>query len=388
MPVQNNFNTPSILVAEVLRHMQDNLIIGSTMYRDMTTDFTSRSNGHKVGDSISIITAPDYVTKDFTGTIVTQDIRNSTRAITIEKHYDISVSLTSREMALEFDDLSRQVLAPIGTRIAESIDAYLGTKILQGHGLYNHAAATGTNPTGLFYNAADMALARAQATNYQISLMDRVCLVDDVLEATLLGADYFNQVQIRGANAPNTLEGANLGRMMGMNFWSSVNYPTTSRTANSGTTTTNNTGTTNLIGATTLTVDSVTTGYTAGDHIMVAGLKRPMIVASDVVATATAIPLVDPITELVPDGVAVTVIAAGETTVYHGAIYTPGAFAYAMPPLDLPDGNSGAVITSDGFSMRLVTDYNVTTKTHVLSIDCLVGAFCADPRKVMLISQS
>jgi len=377
----NNFNTPSILVAEVLRHMQDNLVIGQTMYRDITTDFTSRSNGHKVGDSISITTAPDYATEEFSGTIVIQDIRNSTRAITIEKHFDISVNLTSREMALECDDLSRQVLAPIGTRIAESIDVYLGGKILQGHGLYNNVT--------LFSTAADMALARQRATSYQIDLMDRVCLVDDNLEAILLGADYFNEVQIRGANAPNTLEGARMGRMMGMDFWSSVNFPTTTRTANSGTTTTD-TGvpqTANYIGDTVLVVDAVTTGFTAGDHIAIAGVKRPMIVASNVSASATTIPLVDPITEIIPDGAAVSVVDAGKVSTYQGAIYTPGSFAYAMPPLDIPDGN-GAIITSDGFSMRLVTDYNIVSKTHVLSVDCLVGAFCADPRKVMLLADT
>ena len=175
-------------------------------------------NGYKIGDTINVRTNPVYEAKEFTSAIEIQDIRSSKRAMTIEKHFDISVQLTAKEKRLDFESFSEQVIKPAAYAIAEKCDIYVGTKILDAAGLY-------VSDT-LFASAADMALAKQAATLQQLSPTGRFCLVDDNVEAALLGATFFNTHSNRGESGERVFNEGSMGRAMGMSFFSSVNFPT------------------------------------------------------------------------------------------------------------------------------------------------------------------
>lgn len=374
----NIWEHPSIIAAEALRHLEDALVIGPLCARDTTSEFTNRSNGWKVGDTVSFRTHGEYEVKDFAGSITAQDITTSSRAMQIEKHYDISVQVTSREAALDLDSFSDQVLRPATYKLAETVDSYLGTKILEAAGLYASNALFGT--------AGDIALARKAAILQQLA-MDRFCLVDLDTEATLLGQTWFNQSQTRGGDGETTLRSADMGRVMGMDFFSSIAFPTSSHTAGDGTTTTDNTvATDNKPGNTTLVVAAVVGTFNAGDRIAIAGVRRPLVVKTQAVATATAIELVDPIVEIIPDGAAVTVVGASQAMTYHGAIFDNRSLAVAFPMLDLPEDRVAATAANNGVSIRIVKGYDLQSKVTTMSLDLLVGSFMLDPRRTTLLS--
>lgn len=375
----NLWDHPNILAAEALTHLEDALVVSKMCAVDKTSDFSTTSNGWRVGDTISFRTHGDYKVNEFTSTISTQPIQSSRRSMTIEKHLDVSVELTSRELALDLDSFTEQVLQPAAYRLAEKADAYVASKLHQAMGIYAS--------TSLFDTVADVALARKAATVQQLS-PNRFALVDLETEATLLGQEWFNRADSRGQAGINTLQSAVMGHVMGMNWFSSIGFPTLSLAAQgTGTTTTVAADPTkNQIGQSTLSVAATTGTFKVGDRIMVAGMRRPMIVKTEVVATGTAIPLVDPINELVPAAAAVTVLAAGKTIDVHGAIFDDRALAVAFPMLDLPNGQS-AVASSNGVNIRLVKDYNISTKITTMSMDMLVGAFALDPRRITLVGQ-
>lgn len=379
--MSNLLNNPSMLAAESLSHLEAQLVIASNTARDKTADFMQRPNGYAIGSTVNIKTYGEYETKEFVTTVDTQDIRNSTRPITIEKHFDISVAIGAKELAMNFDGFSEEVLKPAMADMAEKIDTYLGTKILQGSGLYVSSA--------LMESAQDMANARKAATLQRLR-MGRMCLVDMDLEATILGQTVFNQAQTAGKDGEARLRNGEMGRLMGMDFFSSIGFPTSAHTAGTAVTTTNNTGSTNLIGLKVLTVDAIPAGQSvkAGDRIKVAGVNRPLIAAEDVAATGTAIPLVDPITEIIADGVAVTVVGSGATFSYKGVIMDDKCLAIAMPLLEKPSDKPSAIVTANGFSLRLVRGYDMNTKKEALSIDCLVGGAAFDPRRMTLLADS
>jgi len=86
---------------------------------------------------------------------------------------------------------------------------------------------------------------------------------------------------------------------------------------------------------------------------------------------------------------AVTVVSDGvAASAKSGIIFTPDAFAYAMPPLDLPGDKIAAVMSANGMSIRVVQGYNQDTKTNTMSFDCLIGAKCYDPRKVVVLGSA
>jgi hypothetical protein len=381
----NIWEHPSIIAAEALRHLEDALVIAPLCARDTTSEFTNRSNGWKVGDTVSFRTHGEYEVKEFAGSIVPQDITTSSRAMQIEKHYDVSVQVTSRELALDLDSFSDQVLRPATYKLAETVDTYLGTKILQAAGLYASDA--------LFASAADVALARKAAILQQLA-MNRFCLVDLDTEAMLLGQTWYNQAQTRGADGVETLRTADMGRVMGMDFFNSIAFPTSSHTAGTMVCATNNGAggnTNNRIGMTTLTVDTQTASrvLNAGDRIVIAGVRRPLIVKTTIADTtaATSVALVDPIAEIIPDNAAVTVVASGQALTFHGAIFDDRSLAVAFPMLDLPEDRVSATAASNGISLRIVKGFDMQSKVTTMSLDLLVGSFMLDPRRTTLLAE-
>ena len=376
----NYWEHPSIIAAEALRHLEDRLVLTNMCARDLTSEFTQTSQGWKRGDTVSFRTHGDYETKDFSSTIDVQDISTSTRSMQIEKHFDISVNVTAREMALDFDSFSDQVLKPAAYRMAESCELYVAGKVTDGAGLYTSA--------DLYATAADVALARKLATEQQLG-MQRFSIVDLEYEAKLLGQTWFNQSQTRGLPGVATLQSGIMGHVMGMDWYPAITFPTTTRTAGDGTSTTDNTaGTFNAIGTSTLQIDALTDQIEAGDRVAVAGCRRPLIASAQFVATSTAITLVDPITEVIADGAAVSVVGSGATYTVHGAIFDERSLAVAFPMLDAPNDRVTAVASNNGVNLRVVTGYELNNKTTTMSIDCLCGAFAFDPRRITLVADN
>ena len=378
----NAWENPSLIAAEALMHLEDALVIAPLAARDKTGEFTQKQGGYAIGDQVSIKTRPEYEAKEFTGTgpVTKQDVRSSKRPFTLEKIYDISVDVTAREKKLNLDSFAEEVIIPAVYTLAEKVDTYLGTKIVDAAGIY----ASDT----LLSTAADVALARKEAILQQLSPTGRFALVDPNIEASLLGQTWFNQSQTRGSAGETTLQTGQMGRVMGMDWYSSVNFPTTAHTAGNGTSTTNNGGgTNNLIGSTTLTIASLTGQIEAGDRIAIAGVKRPLIAAAQAVATSTTVTLTDPITEIIPDSAAVSVKGSGQSLTHKGAIFDDQSLGLAMPPLDPPSDKPSFVVSNNGYSIRIVQGYDMDSKVETMSLDVLVGAVCYDPRRITLLSE-
>jgi len=368
-------NTAAVIAAESMRVLEHELVIGSLLYRDRTQDFTQKSNGWAVGDTIDVKTPTEYEVDSFSGTINKQDTRDSKTSFAIEDHLDLSTGITSQQRKLDLSDLTREVIQPAMAAFSQKIDVHLATKMLEGRGLYSS--------TALFETAADVALGRKSANNQKIAKQNRIALLDYDVEADLLGANWFNQSQTRGADGEASLRNGEMGHVMGMSFFSSANMPSDTHSNGDGAGVTDNASSTlNVIGSQNLITDATTGTFEAGDHILVAGVTHPFVVATQTTATATSIPLVDPIDQLIPDGAAITVVSSGNANdVFHGVITNPNTYAWAAPPLDNPgDKVSAAVATINGMSIRFVEGYDQDTKEFVWSWDMLIGARCWDRR--------
>lgn len=378
----SNFVTVNMIASEALRQLEYELVALRLAYRDKTADF-GKVGGYAVGESVTIKTRPSYETDEFTSSISTQDIRQSSATFSIEKHYDISIPWTSREAAMSIDSISEDVVVPAMQSMAQKLDTYLLSKAWEGRGQYFSST--------LLESASDIALARREANKQQISKANRIGLVNGDVEAIMLGTDAFNRYDSRESAGVDALTNASIGTLLGIDWMSSENFTAASHTPGDGTTSTvaSPTATQNVIGATALTVDSTTDTFEAGDRIYVAGMYRPLIVSTQVAATGTSIPLSHQIDEIVPAGAAVTVVSSGASaTDKSGIIFTPDAFAYAMPPLDLPGDKVAAVLNAGGMSIRVVQGYDQTTKKNTMSFDCLIGAKCYDARKVVVLGSN
>jgi len=383
--MSNLWEHPSIIAAEALSHLEDALIIQPLCTVDKTSDFSSKANGWKVGDTVPFKTDGDFTVTEFSSAITVQDIKSSKRSMVIDKHYDVSVAVTAREEALELDSFSTQVLKPAAYKLAEKVDQYLAQKI------YDQASGLYTSTT-LFESAADIALARKAATVQQLGT-NRFCLVDLNLEATLLGQTWFNQAQTRGNQGVSTLQSGIMGRVMGMDFYASNSMPApTAFTPGTRVGQVDNGAggnTNNRIGGSVLTVDTNSIGtLKVGDRVAVAGCRRPLVISAalTIAEASTTYTLLHPITELIPDNAAVTIIGTGAAIYTHGAIFDDRSMAVAFPALDVPGDRVAAMASANGISIRVVKGYDLTSKTTTLSMDLLCGGFALDPRRITLVA--
>jgi hypothetical protein len=376
----NVFETPDVIAAEALMHLEDSLIIAARAAKDVTSEFSIRPNGYAVGQSINFKTRPSYIAKEFNGTIDTQDIRESSRPMSIEKHFDVSVSLSAVELAMDLDNFSDQVIKPAAYALAEKVDKYVGTKILDAQGLYGSSSVLST--------AADMALARSAANYQQLNPTGRFGIVNDLLEARMLGTEYFNRSNYRGADGEETLRTGNMGVVMNFDWYSSLNFPESVVAQPDATAATDNSNGANVVGNKTLKVTAVSATIPAGSFVKVAGCRRYLRVANNVASGATVINLVDPITEYIEDGAAITCPNGGQSVTIMGALFDSDSLGVAMPVLDRPEDKVSAVLADNGVSIRIVKGYDMTTKSTTLSLDLLCASIALDPRRITLVGDA
>lgn len=382
----NAWNHPSLIAAEALSQMTDNLTWGRMTTRDMTGKFVG--NEMKIGDTINLRGTPDYEAKEFdndgVNTVERQAIRNYTRPFTIEKIFDVTVDITSKEKALDLDSFTAEVISPAAYRLAEKIDTYIAGKAVYGIGIYQSADLMGS--------ISDMALARAAANYQQLDPATRFCMVNPTLEAKLLGKDFFYSASIRGdgANQAALREGF-LAKTMGFEFYGSNLFPDVGvQTWGTVTGTTDNGAggnTNNRIGSKTLVITGGDGAVgTFFDHILIAGCRRPLIIASR--DSATQITLTEPIMEIIPDNAAITTAYTGVATTLQGVMMDHKAIGLAMPALGAPSDKPSAVISNNGYSIRVVQGYDMDKKVEIMSLDVMVGAGIIDPRRVSILGDS
>lgn len=92
----NTFITPSIVAREALMLLENNLVAAGLAHRAHTQEFL----GTKVGDTITIRGPATFEAQEFTSTTTTQEIKESSTTLQLEKHFDITVGVSSREWTL------------------------------------------------------------------------------------------------------------------------------------------------------------------------------------------------------------------------------------------------------------------------------------------------
>jgi hypothetical protein len=367
----NTLLTPSVIGREALMHLKNNTVASALAYRDNETDFT----GAKVGDTITIRKPATLTANEYNGsTISVQNVTETGISLQLEKHFDVSVAVTSKQWTLSVEDFGNQVVAPAMIAIAEGIDQYLLGKYTQ---IYNYVGTAGDAPDSL----ADFAQVDKLMNELKAPVRGRFGILNPAAKADALSIDVFSRLDARGQVGLTALQEAQMGRVMGADWHMDQNVKThTAGTASALTDwLTNGTG---ALGDDTLSIDSATAvsqTFVVGDLISIAGEGQHVVTAAATASTGAvaALAIDPPLRAAVADGVAVTVIASHAANI----IAAPGSIALAAVPLAIPySNNQAAYINYDGFGIRVVSGYSMDTKSDTLSFDILCGAKVIDPR--------
>jgi hypothetical protein len=267
----NNFLTPDIIAREALMVLRNNAVMANLVHRDYADEFAA-----KVGDTITIRKPATFTANEFDGEIDVQDATENGVEVKMDKHLDVSFSVTSAQMALDIEDFSKQLLVPAMQAFTQKIDAYLLEKA--------KAITQNVPASGVVQN--DIVDARAYLTKNAAPLTDRRFVAGSTFEANMLKTDLFVSAEKVGDEG-TALREASIGRKFGMDFYVDQN---------------------------------------------------------------------------------------ADTANIEGVAFHKNAFALVTRPLALPNGaGKAAIVNYDGLGLRVVYDYDINTKTDVISIDILCG---------------
>lgn len=345
----NNFLTTKTIAREALPILESNLVFPALIYKDYSEEFS------KQGDTIQVRKPPVYNASEFDGQIDIQDINEGELLVKLDKIADVSVELTAKEMALNAEDFTKQVIEPAMVAIAEKINA-------DGLSLYKDVPYTygtaGTTPSTL----ADLAGSAKILNDHKAPLVGRgaVWNTEAIANFQVLPA----LVNAEKCGSTEALREGSVGRIFGVDHYFSQQVPehvagTFSGSANASRGT--ESGTVNIMGAA-----KGTLKY--GDLLQIGTGTYTVMEDAEATGTSVTVKISPDLAEKDKDGL---VIPVGS----HAAnmMFQRSAFGFVTRPLEAARGADSYVTTYNGLSVRVTMDYNIATKKQTLSIDTLYG---------------
>lgn len=115
----NTFLTPEIIASRGLANLYENLVMAQLVHRDYEEEFVN-----KIGDTVTVRKPAVLEAYDFdqSAGIQLQDIEEDSVDVKLNYHADVSFAVTSRQMALEIKDFSKQLLEPAMKGMVRKID--------------------------------------------------------------------------------------------------------------------------------------------------------------------------------------------------------------------------------------------------------------------------
>jgi hypothetical protein len=359
---------------------------------DLQYDDSFAVSGAKVGSSLKL-RLPNQFTTRTGATYSAQDVTEASETLTVGTQKGIDFEFSSAELTMDIDSFSERYLEPAMSQLAATIEA---DALSMYKDVYNVAGADASALT--FKNVME---GKKVLTDNLAPLGSRAVILDtqscvDILDATkgLFQSDSNIKAQYR--------EGV-LGRMGGFDWYENTLMPRhTTGTAVNGDTLYNINGAAES-GAT-LTVDTGTTTFLAGDVITIDGVFRVhpetkvstavlqnFVVTANSGASAVSLSVSPALTATgarqnvsnVPaDNAAINKLNGGASSDYDQSLaFHKQAFAIAFADLEKPNGvDMCAREMSDNISLRFIRDYDVSADMFKSRFDVYYGYKTARPQ--------
>ncbi len=370
--MSNRFLTAKRIAQEALPILADHLVFPNLIYRDHSDDFA------KQGDTIQVRRPNVFDAKSFMdgNEIALQDLNQFPVYVKMDQIADVSVQVSSAEMALSFDDFQRTILEPAilalaekinedGLRLAEQVPYWVGTAGQTPNELAPIAEAMRT----MDVNKAPQSKRRAVWDPYaNVNLLQLNALVDAgqsgstaTLRQSAMGRVYnFENYMSQGVVTHQA------GSFASLNDVSAA--VSVSNNAVDGAT-----GFSYSVAQLSSDEGSSTGNLKKGDLLLIDGGQYVVIEdCGPAVAGVLDAKLYPALKDDVMDGVVEFADEVAQAHVMNLAFHER-AFAFVTRPLDPGRGVESYTAQAQGLTVRVSFGYDLTTKRQTMSIDTLYG---------------
>lgn len=406
--MSNTTLTADIIAKEAVMILENELVMANLVHRGYEEEFTNKVNGYTVGETVSIRRPTDFTVRDGAVAAV-QDVVEGKTTFTVDKQKGVDFKFTSQDLTLQIGDLADRVMKPALVQLANQVDRDV-------FALYKKIPNHVTIPSGGINSYADFALAAER--------MDLIGVPEDDRRAVLTASDKWAMLGSQTALymqdvAKGAFREASMGRIGGIDTYSSLNAPRHTTGSRTGTDTIGasftgdtwaNTKDTNYSTVTISNMSGATVTLAAGDTLTIADvydvnpvtkeqlphLKMFTVVNAET-ASGSSIASCEISPAIIVSGAQQTVaLAAGVTDIntkvvtYQGAASTAyaqnlyfhkNAFGLVMVPMVKPPGAVDVGRrTYKGISVRVIPYYDGTNDSSSWRLDILYGTKAIDPR--------
>lgn len=212
--MSNTIITPSVLSARALATLYNTIVLAGLVHRDYESDFAG-----KQGDTVTIRKPATFTVDEFTSAISVQNITEDSTTLVLDKHLDVSVGLTAKELTLSLDDFAERVLTPIVNAIAQDIDGRLAEELVD---TAEGVGGGGTTSSGTSVASLPFRDARSILSRGKLPLTDRHAVLSPESTSKCLGDDLFVAADKSGST--DGLREASLGRVFGFDSYESQTF--------------------------------------------------------------------------------------------------------------------------------------------------------------------
>lgn len=386
----NTVLTSDVIAKEALAVLENNLVFAKNVTRKYEKEWETADR--KIGDTVTVRKPARYLVRDGQ-TINVQEHKEEPVPVTLDKQKGVDVEFSSKELALDLDSFSKQVLQPQIAALANQID-------LDGLMLYNTVANAVGVPGTTTSDLETYLMAGVKLDNNAAPVDERRGIVLNPLTQakTVNGLKGLFQ---SSTEIKSQYEKGKMGTAAGFDWAMSQNIPVHTVGPLGGTPAVNGAGQTGS--------SLVTDGWTAaagarlkkGDVFTIAGVfavnpqsrlttgeLQQFVVTADVSSDASgnatiqiwpaivATGAMQTVTAAPADGALLTVLGAAGTQTAVNLAYHEDAFTLVTADLPLPKGMDMASRASSkqvGLSIRFIRGYDITNDKFVSRLDVLYG---------------
>ena len=401
----NTLLTPTIIAKECLKQLKNNCVMAELVYRGYESEWEKTYNSWKPGQTITV-KAPVYFRVQDGATMNAVDLFEQSTTFTLSYRKHVAWPVTAEEMTYSIDKYSERFIQPAMQALANYIDTVL-------LGLYkyipNQVGTPGQTPS----NYLTFALANAKMSEHACPQENRRCVVDPQAQAYL--SDH-----LKGLFAPaivgKAVEQSKFGMIAGLDTYMSQNVATHTPGTAAGLATilmnatsaegdvsvnidTNGSWVLTLADGDIFTIAAVNgvnpiSGNSTGSLRQFVSLAHtdngndatisctpgaaPYKIYSSA-ATKTYLPY-QTVDTLPQNNAAVTVAGTASTAHKVNLAFHKDCLGLAMVPLEVPTSVVWkARETYDGYSIRIVRDYDITNDKEYIRADVLFGVKALNP---------
>lgn len=391
----NALITSAIIAKEGLMQLENSCVAGNLVHRDYKKEFV------KVGETVSVRKPVKF--KAVSGaTRSNQDVTEGKTTITIDERWHQSWKFSTNDLTLSVEQYSERYIQPAMIDLAQKVDSAVCDLYKD---VWNFSGTPGTTPANF------LALGGAGKVLDQgaVPVAMRRAILDP--EASLQIANDLKSLNTNDGKAKTAFEEMKIGRYARFDTYMDQSLKNHTVGAHGGTPLVNGADQTSTYAdvKNTNAQDLVTDGWTnsvtgvlkEGDVITIAdvyavnpvtkqstGQLQRFVVNADANSGATTGPATINISPAIitsgayqtvnaapADNAAITVVSGTASTQYaQNLCFHKNAFALVMCPLELPDGAAFTAREShNGYSVRVVKDYDIDTDDDIIRLDILFG---------------